>query len=270
MQKEKLDLLILDYDLYPRGSAPDSQHIGYMLDSIVAGIELPPVIVDKKSKRVVDGFHRVKAWHRYFNSHKDEDKTIPSYFNSHKDEDKTIPIIYKSYRSEGDMFIDAMKYNSAHGRTLTQYDRAHCIIKAEEVFHLSIDVVSKALSITVSKYDKLKTDRIGSLTHSPHLKSVDKKRKPAIIKSDDKQLSGKLVSLKRTIRHKAGQEITEQQAEINKKLNGADPKFTANQLIMLIENDLLDENDYDLIEKLNSLYSLLNSFLSKKKISKVV
>lgn len=53
--------LILDYGLYPRHSI-DSQHVSYMVESIRAGVALPPVVIDKKSKRVVDGFHRVTAF----------------------------------------------------------------------------------------------------------------------------------------------------------------------------------------------------------------
>ena len=245
MQKVNINSLILDFDLYPRCKV-DSQHAGYMLDSIEAGVELPPVIIDKKSKRVIDGFHRVTAWQRFFKLNKEE---IP-----------TINVILKSYTSEANMFLDAMKYNASHGRMLTQYDRAHCIIKAEAL-ELSIDVTSGALSITVDKYGELRAEHTGELHVSPHLSKKGNKttRKTAHHKT-------KLIPLKRTIKHLAGKELTVQQVEVNKKLSGMNQSFYVNQLIDLIESDLLDRENTNLMARLEKLYDLLKETVSKEMV----
>lgn len=232
MQYIDVNSVILDFDLYPRCSI-DSQHTTYMMESLKAGMELPPIILDKKSKRVIDGFHRVTAFRRYF--------------KQNKTEDQSVPVILKSYKSEGDMFADAMKYNATHGRALTQYDRAHCIIIAEERFGLSTEQVSKALSITTSKYDELHNERIGKLHLSPHLKGG----------TGFRRRGARAIPLKRTISHLAGKELTTSQAEANKRLSGMSQCFYVNQLIDLLENNLLDMNNVHLMERLQHLYSLL-------------
>ena len=231
MQTININSLILDFDLYPRRKI-DSQHAGYMLDSVEAGIELPPVIVDKISKRVIDGFHRVTAMKRFY--------------KINKKEKPVINVILKSYKSEADMFLDAMKYNSAHGRSLDQCDKAHCIIRAEEL-ELTIDKISMALSITVDKYGKLKTQHIGELHLSPHLKN-------------------KQIPLKRTIRHLAGKKLTAKQVKANERLSGMNQSFYVNQIIDLLENNLLDAKNLHLMERLERLYDLLKEIINKKAI----
>jgi len=219
MEKVNINSLIMDFNLYPRCKV-DSVHASYMLESINAGVQLPAIIVDKKTKKVVDGFHRITSFRQYF--------------KSHKDVEPIVDVIFKSYKSDAAMFADAMKYNSSHGRMLTQYDRAHCIILAEEM-KLTREEITFALSITASKYDELKAEHIGSLHKSPHLN----------------------IPLKRTIRHKAGQKLTKKQAEVNERLSGMNQMFYANQIIDLIESDLLDTENEKLMNRLEVLHKLL-------------
>lgn len=245
MRNVDVDRLILDYNLYPRGSV-DSQHVSYMVESLKVGIELPPIVVDKNSMRVVDGFHRVAAIRRF---HDPDDKSIKK---------KKVRAIFKVYEDEGEIFLDAMRYNSAHGRMLTQYDRVHCIIKAEEL-KLDIDVVADALRVSVDKLGELRVTRMGEF----HV------AKPSKRKRRKGTFNGKAIPLKRTIDHKAGSNLTSSQVEANEKLSGMEQAFYANQLILLLENDLLNEgNDY-LIQRLEVLHRLLGDLFSgkKKKVS---
>ena len=59
----KASELLLDYDLYPRERI-EPFNVNQMIEALTAGRELPPIIVDRKSLRVIDGFHRVKAYQR--------------------------------------------------------------------------------------------------------------------------------------------------------------------------------------------------------------
>ena len=52
--------VIVDFDLYPRDKV-DTKHVLQIVDALVAGVELPTIITDKKSKRAVDGVHRLRA-----------------------------------------------------------------------------------------------------------------------------------------------------------------------------------------------------------------
>ena len=89
MKKMKAAELVLDFDLYPRNSL-DPHNVKNIIEAISSGIELPPVIADRKSKRVIDGFHRVRGNLRLFG------------------DDAEISVIEKDYRNEAAMFLDAM------------------------------------------------------------------------------------------------------------------------------------------------------------------
>jgi len=60
MVKVALADLVLDYELYPRVRLSD-MYVAELAEALRSGVVLPPVVVDRASNRVVDGFHRVKA-----------------------------------------------------------------------------------------------------------------------------------------------------------------------------------------------------------------
>ncbi len=135
MKKMKAARLILDFDLYPRNNL-DAFNVRSMVDALVAGVELPPVIIDGKSKRVTDGFHRVRAYLRFGG------------------EEVEIDVIEKNYKDEGAMFLDAVKYNASHGARLDQADRVHCTIIAERL-KISAEDMAGVLHIPIEKLGKL-------------------------------------------------------------------------------------------------------------------
>ena len=73
--------VVLDFDLYPR-SQIDSQHVSSMCEAERAGAEFPPIVIDKKSKRVIDGFHRYTKQQRVHGP------------------GATIPCVEKTYRNQ--------------------------------------------------------------------------------------------------------------------------------------------------------------------------
>jgi len=221
MREVPISRLVLDFNLYPRPDV-DSQHVAYLAEAIRAGSELPPIVIDAASKRVIDGFHRLHA-HKRVNG-----------------PDSKIKVLEKTYASEGEMFIDAVRYNAAHGRTLSRYDRVHCILKAEE-FKLEVERVADALHLTVETIGQLRVERVGKL----RVAGVPE------------------VPLKQTIRHMAGKTLTKGQQDANEKLSGMNQMFYVNQIITLIENDLLDKANEQLMEKLQKLHELLDDVLAK-------
>lgn len=144
MKKIKVAELVLDFDLYPRNNV-DSHNVKNLVDALAAGAELPPVIIDKKSKRVIDGFHRVRAHLRHFG------------------EGAEITAIEKSYKDDAAMFLDAMRYNASHGAKLDPCDRTHCILVGERL-KIPLEAIAGALHMPTDKLGDLKTDRtaIGS------------------------------------------------------------------------------------------------------------
>ena len=223
MRKVPLAELVLDFDLYPRADV-DSQHVHYMAEAFNAGATLPPLVIDKATKRVVDGFHRVRMYRR----------VLP--------EGSKVEVLEKTYKNDAELFLDAMRYNAGHGRTLTTFDRAHCVLLAER-FKIKPEQNATALQLTVDAVGKLRIERVGTL------RSYGKS-------------SERHIPLKRTIAHMSGQTLTKAQYEANDKLSGMNQLFYVNQLVTLIKNDLLDTENEKLLEGLRVLHELLDGVVA--------
>ncbi len=226
MTKIKLAELVFDMTIYPRHDV-DAHHVNDIARAIEAGCEMPPIIVEKKTRRIIDGFHRGKAM-----------------MKMHEPEHE-IEVIEKTYRSERDLFLDAIRYNSSHGKNFDSHDRAHCTIMAS---HMGIDdkELASVLHVDEEYIGKLRVDRTaftGKLTAS------------AEHPGDKQRLQ---VPIKRTIKHMAGKVLSKGQCDANDRLSGMNQSFYVNQVITLIENKLLDESDEGLFERLKILHGLLD------------
>jgi hypothetical protein len=221
MRQIKLSEIVLDFSLYPRAEV-NKQHISYMLEAHTAGTKFPPIVIDKKSKRAIDGFHRHGMYKRALG------------------DEATVEVVEKSYRSEREMFLDAMRMNAAHGRALSTFDRTRCIVLAQQLKMTHAEVAS-ALQITVEKVGELGVMRVGELRsakrNGPHTS----------------------IPIKRTIRHMSGKRLTQAQSDTNDKLGGMEQLFYVNQLTMLIENKLLDVENEGLMKGVVKLHKLLDS-----------
>ena len=140
MKQMKAAALVLDFDLYPRNNV-DPANIQRIINAMVSGIELPPVIIDRKSKRVVDGFHRVRGALRLYG------------------DDAEVTVIEKNYASDADLFLDAARYNAVHGQPMDNCDRTHCLIVAERL-GIGLDAIAGALSMPEDKLGQLKDTRV--------------------------------------------------------------------------------------------------------------
>lgn len=121
---------ILDWNLWPRHSAQklDTANIRQMKESLEAGLPLPPIVIDKDSMRVVDGFHRLTA-----------------VLDLQGDE-ADIEADVRYYESEREMFLDAVRLNAHQGKMMTPMDRAYSIIKARRM-KIPAPMVAEALGM---------------------------------------------------------------------------------------------------------------------------
>jgi len=213
----KVGELVMDFSIYPRVSV-DATHIRYMREAVEAGVTLPPIIICKKTRRIVDGFHRCRL-----------------YLAMHGGEHE-VEVIEKTYRQEADILADAIRYNAAHGRALTRYDRVHCCLLGDKL-ELPEDVIAGALQMTVETLKELRLGRVGKLS----------------IPGDGQES----VPLKRTLAHMSGKTLTPAQAEANERAGGMSAMFYTNQLISLLENDLLDVENEALIARVKHLGGLI-------------
>lgn len=136
--------LVFDYKFYPRQHV-DNINVRSLVNALQAGAELPPIVVDEKTKCVIDGWHRSQAWRRVFGS------------------DAKIPAQVITYADDASMLEDSIRRNGDHGQRLGAADQMHCALQAEEV-GLSLERVAIALNMTVEKYESLTKRKIGQLS----------------------------------------------------------------------------------------------------------
>lgn len=145
----KVSELLLDYDLYPRERI-EPFNVTQMFEALKSGRELPPVVIDRKSRRVVDGFHRVRAYQKLYGL------------------DAEIPVKLKDYKDDAQMFADAVRLNANHGRQLSTYDRARCIARAESL-KLEPEVISSMLNMTLERITEMKAERFATYKMEPRI-----------------------------------------------------------------------------------------------------
>lgn len=124
--------LILDYDLYPRGGI-DSQNVSRMVLALEAGTALPPVVIDRKTRKVIDGFHRCKATLRFGG------------------ELAEIAIVERDYKNEQEMLLDAGKMNAPHGLAMDKHDRVHFALKARKM-GIGEKRIAEAINMTLKRW----------------------------------------------------------------------------------------------------------------------
>lgn len=139
MKTMKAAELVLDFELYPRNNV-DSHNVNTICEALQMQADIPPVVICRKTKRVADGFHRVKAYLKHFGP------------------DADIKVIEKDYKNDAAFFLDSMRYNSHHGAKLDPCDRTHCIIIAERL-KISADAVAGALHMPVNRVGELMNTR---------------------------------------------------------------------------------------------------------------
>jgi len=240
MRKYKVGELKLDYNLYPRRELV-SGNLSQMRNAHEAGAELPPPIIDKKSKRVTDGFHRVTTYLRCEG---------PGY---------EIECLEKSYKNEREMLLDAGRLNSINGVNLDNYDRAHFAILGHKLGIPDADLAS-ALHMPIDRFQKLTIQKTAFARSKGKPLSVPKKGKHA----DESALSAKnQIPIKRTISHMAGKILENGQVEAIGKLGGMAQIWYVDQLILLIEQGFIDRDNEKMLDRMAYLKKLLVRFLKR-------
>ena len=154
--------LVEDFDLYPR-MAVNLAHVNHLAEVIESGTKLPPIIACRKSKRIVDGFHRRRAHIRAMGS-----------------DDVEVEVEFIDYSNEAELLLDAIRRNSAHGRGLGTADRMRALIMAERV-GLDDGRIAKALNVKVEKLAE---------TRKMFVVRIEGTRQKAVLKMPIRHLSG--------------------------------------------------------------------------------
>ena len=215
--------LVLDMNLYPRHHM-DQQTISDYVEALRSGATFPPVIADKKSRRVVDGWKRTTAALRFGGA------------------TATIEVEFRSYPSESAMLLEAIHLNAVHGERLTHYDMRRCVILCEEL-KVPPAKIAAALNLTLEKFTRISESEIHR----------DEEGLPV---AAAKQSSTHLIEQEKP--------ITDRQSSALKGMIGMGQTAVINQVIRLIEGRLLNKSDERIMAALEKLYGLLNTIFEKK------
>lgn len=114
MKDVALASLVEDFSLYPRHGVDDT-HVSDLIRAIEAGVTLPPIVVEAKTFRIVDGWHRLRAYRRVLG----------------KEGSTTVDL--RQYASEAALFLAAVELNAAHGRKLDRHDQVRIVLRLREL-----------------------------------------------------------------------------------------------------------------------------------------
>src|SRR5580765_905255 len=131
--KLAIDKIVIDENIYPRSSVNEF-NIAKLVSALSTGTALPPITVEAKTFRLVDGRHRYEAYKR---------KKL-----------KTIEAVTKVYANEADLFADAVRNNIGHGQPLDSYTVRSAIIRLTE-YGYSKDAISDVVRMPLEQIEKI-------------------------------------------------------------------------------------------------------------------
>jgi len=220
--------LIEDSAIYPR-HVVDDQHVSSLFYKIEAGANLPPIVADAHTKRIVDGWHRSRAWRR---------KLGPT---------GVVDVDLREYASEQEVLLDAVRLNADHGRKLDTQDLVRISLMLQEA-GISTTEIALALTLPEERVVRL-TVRLAEVPASPA-------PTPGTIPGTNK------VALKQPVRWMAGQTVTPRQASAMTSVPGTSWLLIANQLSSGLRNGLVNPEDERLRVAFTELRDALDQFLS--------
>jgi ParB-like chromosome segregation protein Spo0J len=165
-----IEKLVEDFNFYPRHSV-DSTTVSHYADAMKAGAVFPPIRVDAKSLRVIDGFHRLAAHRR-------------AGINE-------ILVSLEETADEADFFERAIVANSAHGHRYSPFDHARILLRAKEL-GLEREKVAVALQVSPVRLEEIERGFAHSETQSvvPLKRTIahmaDREMSPAQIEANNK------------------------------------------------------------------------------------
>lgn len=238
--KIKAAKLIEDFSIYPR-SKVDSQHVAELVERLEVGEKLPSPVIDKKSLRIVDGVHRCRAYLR-------------------RDPQAEIDVEVREYADEREMYLDAMRLNSRHGKAIVGSEITHAIIRAQEL-KIDNDQTAMALGITADRILKIMQLRVAEIRPSH--------QSQPIAKVSNHRGSSRYVVLKQSLHHLAKDKtrvLTKSEARAAESASGTAQWLLLRQVRQLIEHNFLDLQNARVKEEFGKLAAVIAN-MGKRKAS---
>lgn len=222
----RVSALVEDFGIYPR-HAVDSSHVGRLEEALRAGEKLPPPTVEAKSMRIVDGFHRARAYTRVLGP------------------DASIEVDVRTFADSAALVLAAVEANTRHGKTLDQVDRVRCAVLLKDA---GVDPQQMALVLRIrpTSVDKLLV------------------RVTPVASGSDGTIPGtNMLALKQSAAHMVGQTLTKEQAAVHAMLPGTSLTLLARQLTNALRSGFVDVHNQRLHEALTELAAELEVYMHK-------
>ena len=225
IQEIEVTKLLWDATLYPRVDISDMNVTRYA-DCLRAGETFPNIHVEEKTKRIIDGVTRWKAWQKVYGG------------------DSKIPCELHNPKNDAEFFRMAVEFNTAHGLQLNPFERTKCLLRFDEL-GVSREVALRALRMTVDSAEKMEKAKTAFRTLPG-----GKKEK---------------IAIKGAMHDFRGETLTGKQQSTNKMSGGMRPAYYIEQLIGLVESGLCAKAESKVLDRLEDLRALLNDKLRKRK-----
>lgn len=123
--------LVEDLEIYPRGSVSEV-HVSDLVYALDAGAQLPPPVIDRATRKIIDGFHRIRALRKRLGAA------------------ASIEADVQEFADDAAMLLESARLNSPHGLALGRYDQRVVHIKAKAL-GATDEQVAGALGVTVTR-----------------------------------------------------------------------------------------------------------------------
>jgi hypothetical protein len=135
LSKVTLASLVEDFTLYPRGTV-NANHVRDLRRALEADNTLPPIVAEADTLRIVDGFHRRRA------------------YIAHLGADAAVRVELRQYESDRELYRDAARLNAAHGQPLDRHDQVRVAVRLRELGSDDTEIAA-TLHVTTERVEAL-------------------------------------------------------------------------------------------------------------------
>jgi ParB-like chromosome segregation protein Spo0J len=219
MIQEKLCNLVWDRTIYPRSDLSET-NVLKLFDALQSGVELPPIVVEKGTLRIIDGVHRWKALSRMLGTN------------------DVVNMMEREFVDDNAAFLAAIELNAEHGLQMTSFEITENVVRAEKR-GITLEALANAVRVPLEKIQRRLTENTGYSRHLGVRETNNHSEQAAAkVESFHGQERGERVALKGSMKPLAGKVLTEEQIAANKKAGGMRPIYYIEHLHSLIDADL--------------------------------
>ncbi len=220
----RLDEIEFDQELYPRNSVDWLISYRYS-QAMKSGAEFPPIQVAKFEGKfiLVDGMHRINA-----------KKNLKEEY---------IDAIVRTGLTKDQIYIEAVKANIKHGKSLSAFDKAKIIIKLEDM-KMSLKEISEIINIPSEKLKSFVANRLTTTS------------------------IGSKILLKAPLRFlsKSDTQVDESIREEQYPMKGSHDIRLVRDLTIVLKNELDRKFDKNFLKELGELNKYINLIINRVKV----